>query len=337
MPEKYSIILPVRNGGGYVRECVKSILAQTLPHFNLLVLDNCSTDGTLEWILSLQDKRIIAYPSTEPLTIEQNWARIVSVPKNEFMTCIGHDDILLPGYLEEMEAMIQLHPGASLYQTHFNFIDAKGNKIRESFPVDEVQSAPVFLEKLLTMRIDVNGTGFMTRSKDYEAVGGIPPFPNLIFADFVLWLEITRISFKTTSPRNCFSYRLHQSMTAITSPAKFSAAFEIFIKYLHSLKNQDPALREVINSNAAAIIAFYCRSFSHKLLRTSLEKRNNLTVAAWIKKCAGYAELLVDNNSFDPVAIPGVQLAKIIDSNMVSRKLFLLFKKIYSKPVWQDR
>src|SRR5258708_17690386 len=114
---KYSIILPVRNGGEYVKECVKSILSQTYPHFNLLVLDNCSTDGTLEWILSLQDKRIIIYPSKAPLNIEQNWARIASVPKNEFMTCIGHDDILLPGYLEEMNSLIQKHPGASLYQT----------------------------------------------------------------------------------------------------------------------------------------------------------------------------------------------------------------------------
>ena len=334
---KFSIILPVRNGGEYVKECVKSILSQTYPHFNLLVLDNCSTDGTLEWILSLQDKRIIVYPSKESLNIEQNWARIASVPKNEFMTCIGHDDILLPGYLEEMDALIQKHPGASLYQTHFNFIDAKGNKIRECLPVEEVQSAPVFLEKLLTRRIDATGTGFMARSKDYEAVGGIRPFPNLIFADFVLWLEITRISFKVTSPGNCFSYRLHQSMTATTSPEKFTAAFEIFIKYLHSLKNEDPVLREVINSKAGAIIAFYCKSFSHKLLRTSLEKRNNLTVAAWVKKCGAYADLLIDNNSFKPSAVAGVQIAKIIDSNFVSRKLFLLFKKVYSKPVLRDR
>ena len=38
--KKFSIILPVKNGGKYVKECVKSILFQTLNDFNLLVLDN---------------------------------------------------------------------------------------------------------------------------------------------------------------------------------------------------------------------------------------------------------------------------------------------------------
>ena len=38
--KKFSIILPVKNGGEYVKECVRSILSQTLNDFNLLVLDN---------------------------------------------------------------------------------------------------------------------------------------------------------------------------------------------------------------------------------------------------------------------------------------------------------
>src|SRR6185295_11425434 len=97
---KYSIILPVRNGGEYVKDCINSILNQTLPDFGLHVLDNCSTDGTREWIESINDERITIYPGEKPLTIEENWSRIVSIPKNEFITLIGHDDILFPGYLQ---------------------------------------------------------------------------------------------------------------------------------------------------------------------------------------------------------------------------------------------
>ena len=72
----YSIILPVRNGGAYVKKCVRSILQQGNMDFNLLVLDNCSTDGTAEWIESLGDERIIIYRSDRTLTIEENWGRI---------------------------------------------------------------------------------------------------------------------------------------------------------------------------------------------------------------------------------------------------------------------
>ena len=70
---KYSIILPVRNGGEYVKACVNTILSQTLQDFNLLVLDNCSTDGTSEWLTSLQNEKIILFPADKPLTIEENW------------------------------------------------------------------------------------------------------------------------------------------------------------------------------------------------------------------------------------------------------------------------
>ena len=91
---RFSIILPVKNGGSYVKECINSILKQTLRDFTLQVLDNCSTDGTREWIDSLKDERIVMYPAERPLTIEENWGRIKDVVKNEYITMISHDDIL---------------------------------------------------------------------------------------------------------------------------------------------------------------------------------------------------------------------------------------------------
>lgn len=330
---KYSIILPVRNGGHYVKACVNSILAQTYPHFNLIVLDNASTDGTSEWLRSVADERIIIYLSTKSLSIEKNWARIVTVPKNEFMTCIGHDDILLPGYLEEMNALIQQYPDAGLYQSHFNFIDAKGELIRPCKPVDEIQYPKDFLRHILTMSIDVNGTGFMVRSANYDKMGGIPAYPNLLFADFTLWLELSRVSYKVTSARNCFSYRLHHSMTTTSPDDKFHQAFEIFVKYLYSLKQADPAFHEVINQHAGSILSYYCKSFSHRLLRTAIKMRNNMTVQEWAKKCDGFTKLLVDDAAAMPSKQGSVQLAAFIDSNALTRNLFLMFKKIYARPV----
>jgi len=331
--QKFSIILPVRNGGSYVKECVNSILSQTRNDFNLIVLDNASTDGTLEWITALQDERIVIYPSAKSLSIEDNWARIAPVPKNEFMTCIGHDDILLPHYLEEVNKLIEQCPDASLYQTHFNFIDATGGLIRNCAAMEEMQTARDFLRDILAMKIDVNGTGFMVRSADYERMGGIPAYPNLLFADFYLWLELNRISYKVTSARNCFSYRLHQSMTTTSPDEKFHSAFERFVQYLTLLKQADAGFSEVINDNAKAIVSFYCKSFSHRLLRTEMSLRNNMTVQEWANKCDGFMNVLVDGNSFKPSTMGSVKIASVIDRIAIARKLFLIFKKIYSKPV----
>ena len=137
--QKFSFILPVRNGGSYVKECVKSILSQTLTDFNLIVLDNASDDGTAEWLQSLKDERIVIYSSVKSLSIEENWARILTVARNEFMTCIGHDDIVASDYLQIMNALILKHPDASLYLAHFCYIDLKGRKIRSCRPMQEKQ------------------------------------------------------------------------------------------------------------------------------------------------------------------------------------------------------
>ncbi len=331
--KKYSIVLPVRNGGEYVKECVNSILAQTLNDFNLHVLDNCSTDGTLEWINSLHDDRIIITPSAKSLTIEENWARVLTVPKNEYLTLIGHDDLLAKNYLEVMDELISRHPDASLYQAHFNFIDSKGKIIRKCQPMVEIENAADFLAGLLTNTFDIMGTGFMMRSRDYDAIGGIPAFPNLLFADFVIFLSLSRINYKAASSENCFSFRLHQSTTAVSSPVKFIKALEQFIYFLKSLKTQDKALNKVIQKDSPAFLLFYCKGLSHRLLRTPLGMRDNLTVKEFIAKCETYAQTLAPGNTFKPLSVFSIWLAKVLDSSFIGRKLFLGFKKLYSRPV----
>jgi glycosyltransferase involved in cell wall biosynthesis len=330
---KFSIILPVRNGGEYVKECVSSILAQSYTDFNLLVLDNNSTDGTLEWVQSVSDNRIKVYPSQKPLSIEENWGRITSIPKNEFITLIGHDDILNSDYLETMDNLISCYPDAGLYQTHFTYINTKGEKIRSCKPMSEVESAEDFLKNFLIRNIDVMGTGFMMRSKDYDSLGGIPPYPNLLFADFELWINLSKVSYKATSAKECFSFRLHQSTTIVSPDIKFHQAFGKFIYFLTDLKKEKESFDTIITKYAGEFLSFYCRGLSHRLLRTEKSKREDLTVKKIIKQCSDYATMLGIGNSFRPNRIFSVQLARILDSTSVGRFVFLMFKKAYSRPI----
>jgi glycosyltransferase involved in cell wall biosynthesis len=332
---KFSIILPVRNGGNYVHECVKSILTQSISDFQLLVLDNCSTDGTREWLESLKDERIIIYPAEKPLTIEENWHRIVKVPKNEFITLIGHDDILDPHYLAVMNRLITKHPHASLYQTHFRYIDSKGNSIRRSKPMDEFQNTLEFLAFFLSNSIDTMGTGFMMRSADYDFIGGIPPsYPNLLFADFELWINLTKLSYKATAFEECFAFRLHQSATTTSSTIYFHRAFIQFVQYLSRLKQEDAAIAEAIHRYAIGFINFYTKGLAHRLLRSPKSKRSGLTVSGLVNESQRMADELVPGNHLNPYGQPGVKLASQIDSNYITRQLFLLFKKIYKHPVY---
>jgi glycosyltransferase involved in cell wall biosynthesis len=331
---KFSIILPVRNGGEYLKECVNSILAQLYGDFDLLILDNCSSDGTGEWLASLNDERIKIFPAEEPLSIEENWARVKTIPKREFMTLIGHDDLLDQDYLMIMDKLITRHPSASLYQAHFRYIGPSGNLIRRSKPMDEVQSAYEFLASFLSNIIDTMGTGFMMRSADYDALGGIPPYPNLLFADFELWINLTAKSYKATAVDECFAFRLHQSMTTTSADIKFQKAFGLFMNFLIQLKTKDILFQKAVERYAQDFILFYCKGLSHRLLRTPKKKRGGLSVDSFVRECKQYADQLVPGNSFNPYEQGNIRLAKQIDSNPLSRRLFLLFKKIYSRPVY---
>jgi len=330
---KYSIILPVRNGGQYVKECVGSILSQKFNNFNFIVLDNASTDGTLEWLQLLNDERIKIIPSEKSLTIEENWGRIRDVEKNEFITLIGHDDILYPDFLAVIDCLINSNPEASLYHTHFNFIDAKSNIIRSCKPMNNDLSGYEFLKSFLTNSIDLMGTGYVMRSKDYDEIQGIPvKYPNLLFADFELWLNLTFKSYMATAPEKCFAFRIHQSTTTTSGDLKLHSALSFFINYLEIAMQKDENFKSVIKKYGSQFLLRYCKGYSHRLLRSDVPNRNGVTVNSFIESTRILAVKLGIQDDYHPEKVFSVGVAKIIDSSAILRNMFRVFKKVYSKP-----
>lgn len=334
---KYSIILPVRNGGSYVKDCVNSILWQTYTEFNFIILDNCSTDGTLEWLQSLHDSRIVIVPSDRPLTIEENWARIITVQKNEFITLIGHDDVLYPNFLEIIDNLIITNPDASLYHTHFNFINADGNIIRSSKLMPAKLSGYQFLEAFLTHSIDLMGTGYVMRSSDYDVLEGIPTkYPSLLFADFELWLQLCLKSYEVIAPDNCFAFRVHKSTTSTSQDEKLHKALAIFVDYLIELSQKDGKAKSKIEAFGADFLLFYCKGFAHRLMRTPIEKRKGITVTDFINYTKQLAVKLGVEKKYKPESLNAIRIAKVIDNNKFFINLFLLFKKVVKKPIYKN-
>ncbi|HSU29336.1 MAG TPA: glycosyltransferase [Chitinophagaceae bacterium] len=328
---RISIILPVHNGGEFVKQCVSSILNQTYGFFNLIVLDNYSNDGTKEWIETLHSDKITIYPSETLLPIDENWARVTMIPTCEYITLIGHDDILKPNYLEVMNDLIDKHPDASLYQTHFNYIDDKGATIRTCRPMAEIENGKEFLQTILTNSIDIMGTGFLMKASDYKKIGGIPVYPYFLYADFELWQSLTEISYKVTSQKTCFDFRLHQSATARANDMMLQASFLHYVDYLIRIKNTHPVYCEVFDKYSSSFITYHCKGLSHRMLRLPLRERGNNKVTDFVKKCrAKLMELSPNGNSIHGFSI---RVAIIIDSNAFTRQLFLWFKKIRPKPI----
>jgi glycosyltransferase involved in cell wall biosynthesis len=264
----FTIIIPVWNGGKYLKQCVESILAQTYTNFELVLVDNASDDTSVEYISHLEQSQenVKVFRSLELLTIEKNWERILSIPKKEFLTIIGHDDIFHPHFLSDVATLISDFPEGTLYSTHFNLIDSQGNTIRPCKPIPKFEAAHEYLASRLCDLRDSFGTGFVMRSKDYDDVGGIPLLPNLLYADDNLWIKLIKDDVKITSSNISFSYRLHESSTS-GKPNKV-LLFNALITYLEFLRGEaarNNKIDQVIKRYSDKYISARCKEYFFSL------------------------------------------------------------------------
>jgi glycosyltransferase involved in cell wall biosynthesis len=96
-----TVALPVYNGEQYIAIAIKSVLAQTFSDFELLILDNCSTDNTLDIIRTFSDPRIRLIVNPKNLGMIENWNLAVSLATGKYIKILSHDDLLAPSCLAE--------------------------------------------------------------------------------------------------------------------------------------------------------------------------------------------------------------------------------------------
>lgn len=250
MTPSLTIIIPVRNGGSYLPLAIGSVLCQTERNWKLIILENCSTDGTPAYLASLDDPRIETIPAPEPLNIEESWARIASLDVAGLTTILGHDDILHPDFVTGALADAAAHPDTSLWMSHFNLINADGHFLRNCAPMPEHDSGTGFLHDRWHHRRDSYGTGYVFQFKDYVDCGGIPSFPGLLYADDYIWFSIASKRSIYCSPAVRFSYRSHDSSAARRSDSAkaIDAAFHLISK-LSEDSASDDSLRKFLSDN----------------------------------------------------------------------------------------
>jgi glycosyltransferase involved in cell wall biosynthesis len=298
-PTRFSVVLPVRNGWPYVQECVGSILAQTYPHFDLIVLDNQSTDQTVPWLKSQKDSRIRLYGSSSSLSIVDSWARAVGVEKQEYVTLIGHDDLIDPGFLTAIKNLIDRYPDAKLYQTGSRLIDTGGETIRSCRPVPERETPAQYLEGRFTYQRDITGTGVVFRSAEYDRLGGIPHFERLFFADDALWLSLMKGGYKAYAPAELCSIRMHPKKESTTKPSSWPSlllALNQFAEFLQDYVPSDAQAKAVVAQHGPSFMLRYHRNLYILALLEACQMGRRIDpatterFAASLKKCAPAAE-----------------------------------------------
>lgn len=232
---QFSVVIPVYNGEAYIGATIESVLAQTYPHFNLFILENGSTDRTMDIISSFTDPRITVVPAPTHLSIEDNWARIRTLDLQEYMTVLCHDDLLYLDFLETIAALIQIHPDASLYHGRFHSVNGDSVPYLTSRIKSYCEPGDEYLNNLHLGREDIVGSGYVLRSKDYKEVGGIPPFHKLLFADIFLFYLLAQKSYKVCSPKIIYAWRRHDSN--VTKKASTADLIKALDQYYLALRD----------------------------------------------------------------------------------------------------
>ena len=330
----FSIIIPFKTGKHYLLDCLQSVLAQDYPHFEIIILADITsnTDDALHAISDLNNPKISVLLSDKNLDILQNWGRIKDLDKKEYMTILGYDDILSKGFLSCINNSINTNPDASLYHTHFNYINSNSEAIKKCQPLPTQMTASDYLEYSLKESIDIMATGYVFKSKDYDAIGGIPTsYPNLIYADAQLWIELSKKGHLVVDPSIQFSFRIHSSVTKTSKDKILLDAFILFLDYLKGLKQESDNYKLAIQSNLTAFAESTTKAMAHRLLRTPKMNRQGLTID---KVCDEIEEKCVEMDiPYAPFKIKSIQIARFIETTPLLNELFLLFKRIYKKPV----
>jgi glycosyltransferase involved in cell wall biosynthesis len=135
---KVSILLPVYNGAKFLREAIESILSQTFTDFELIIMDDGSTDGTsaiLDHYQRLDDRIRVYRHEHQGLIASLN--RGCHIAQGKYLARMDADDVSLPERLARQVEYLETHPEAGVLGCGVQVIDGGGKKIRIfQFPVE---------------------------------------------------------------------------------------------------------------------------------------------------------------------------------------------------------
>lgn len=183
---KVSIITPVFNVAELVGATIDSVLSQTYGDWEMLLVDDVSTDDSWNVIQSYAEKdpRIKSWRLVHNSGAAKARNFAIEQASGRFIAFLDHDDIWLPVKLQK-QVEFSLAKSAAITHTDYEYIDASGNRIGKV----------IRAHKLLTYRkmLDCNYIGCLTAMYDTEKIGGKVFMPDILKRqDYALWLKIMR-------------------------------------------------------------------------------------------------------------------------------------------------
>ena len=259
MNPEVSVIIPTYNRRAMVLDAVASVIAQRDVVFELIVVDDGSTDGTFELLRTnfADDARVCltSIPRRGPAAA-RNYG--VAIARAEFVAFLDSDDLWMPAKLARQLAFMRAHPEYSFAQTQEHWI-RNGRRVN-SGRRHAKRAGDIFLDSLRTCLISPSAA--MLRRDLFEAVGG---FDESLDAceDYDLWLRLL-VEHEVGLLDEALVIRRagHPDQLSATTPALDRFRLITLVKLI-----QTPTLSDVRRAAVAEVLAEKCSIYAQGLER----------------------------------------------------------------------
>ena len=203
-----SVLIPCHNYGQYVGEAIESVLAQTYPNVEIVLVDDGSTDNTREVVKKYPSVRYIYQEHVGNHTPARAQNTGIPLCKGEFIICMGADDKLTSKYIEEcMRVMLKdkkigmVFTGAEMFGENLRI----GNR----FLIPKAKTYHMY--NSYQMSKGVIGTGLVPK-KAHESIGGYDETLTSALEDWDIVIRLMLKNWKIKStPKPLYLYRMHNS------------------------------------------------------------------------------------------------------------------------------
>ena len=196
-PHLLTVAIPTCNGASHVAETVRSILAQSGPAFELIVVDDRSEDDTLAVIREIAGDRARIEVNSERLGLAGNWNRCVAFADTPLVAIFHQDDVMLPGHLSAHVASFNDDRSLGMIASASMVIDDRGKPVPPTLveqgglgPINRVIE-PGRLAVSMAGGNPLRCSAVTLNVAAFQQVGGFDPSLRYV-VDWDLWLRVSR-------------------------------------------------------------------------------------------------------------------------------------------------
>lgn len=199
---KISVIFPFYNAEKYLCEAVDSVLSQTFGDFEMICIDDGSTDKSFEILNSYEDNRIRIFQQ-ENGGPHAAYNAALSEATGKYVAVMDSDDVCKENRFERQAGFLDCHPSIGVVGSYPEFIDSEG-KVSGKWAIP---TSPNWVRRRLAAFPPVLHPTTMYRREIYQTLGG---YPEVRYAeDYAYWTKIARNFDLANIPEVLLSHRWH--------------------------------------------------------------------------------------------------------------------------------